>query len=347
MQLVSIGAKGSNVNRCDVVMLVDEETGSYVSGVFVPERLSMEEKIFRALQPHYRSLCVVPFGPDIAATLLRLRQLKPRMVFNLTEWFAGDRTQDQAIAGVLELAGLRYTGTGPAGMQLCRDKRLTKQLAAAAGVDVPRAMSLQDALRMRDDHNNFPLMVKPCHGDGSEGIDRKSLVRSALQLRQRVQYVQSRYGAVMCEEYIPGHDIYVGILGNRPQVLAPTEMIIENAKPSAPQFATARVKDDGVYRAKWGVRYRLAKLPKNVVATLRNYSIKTFRALKLRDYARLDFRLTESGRVVLIEANPNPDLTPHTLGHNLCFVGVEYSRLIPQIIEIAQRRYASGKRRAR
>ncbi len=69
------------------------------------------------------------------------------------------------------------------------------------------------------------------------------------------------------------------------------------------------------------------------------FSKKAFRALKLRDYARLDFRLTNDGRLVFIEANPNSDLTPHTLGRNLCFVGIEYRHLIPRIVETARKRY--------
>jgi D-alanine-D-alanine ligase len=71
-----------------------------------------------------------------------------------------------------------------------------------------------------------------------------------------------------------------------------------------------------------------------------DYGAKVFRALLLRDYARLDFRLTDAGRLVFIEANPNSDLTPHTLGRGLCFVGIEYDSLIPAIVETARKRYA-------
>jgi len=68
------------------------------------------------------------------------------------------------------------------------------------------------------------------------------------------------------------------------------------------------------------------------------------RALGLRDYARLDFRLTGDGRLVFIEANPNSDLTPNTLGRNLCFVGIDYKNLIPRIVETAHKRYGRGRR---
>src|SRR5882762_1501065 len=104
--------------RCDVVMLIDAENGE-----------------------RNKRIAVVPFGPDIATTLAELAKLKPRIVFNLTEWVDGDRKLDHAIAGLLDVMKLPYTGTGPAGLQICRDKALSKYLVAAAGVDVPRSFT--------------------------------------------------------------------------------------------------------------------------------------------------------------------------------------------------------------
>ena len=110
-------------------MLVDEETGERnKSGRFVfvsdgPD--CMELNVFKNLRARYARVAVVPFGPDIAATLAELRKLRPRIVFNLTEWVDGDRKLDHAIAGLLEMTKLRYTGTGPVGMQLARDKALS------------------------------------------------------------------------------------------------------------------------------------------------------------------------------------------------------------------------------
>ena len=322
-------------------MLVDAETGERNrSGRFVPDRGGMEEKVLASLRARYRRVAVVPFGPDIVATLGELRKLRPRLVFNLTEWVDGDRTLDHAISGLLEMMKFRYTGSGPAGMQLCRDKALSKQIAAAAGVDVPRCFTLGRGERIENPGLPFPLIVKPQYGDGSDGITKASLVGTPRELRRQVRALRSRRkGPVVCEEFIPGRDIYVGIIGNAPQVLAPTEMVIGSKKASAPQFATYRLKNDGGYRTRWRVRYRLAALPKPVLRKIADFSRKAFRALQLRDYARLDFRLTDEGRLVFIEANPNPDLTPHTLGRNRCFVGIEYRNLIPRIVEIARRRY--------
>lgn len=322
-------------------MLVDVEMGeANRAGRFVPDRGSMELQVYNALRARYRNVVVVPFGPDIPATLVRLRKLKPRIIFNLTEWVNSDRTQDFAIAALLDMMKLKYTGTGPQGLQLARDKAGSKELVAAAGVDVPRHFTLLRGKPLINPGVPYPLIVKPQFGDGSDEIGKVSLVRSERELKLRARAIWSRLKEpLICEEYIPGRDIYVGLIGNEPKVLAPTEMVVGSRKKHAPTFATYRLKNDGAYRTKWRVTYRLAKLPAGIRRKVNEYSRSAFHALKMRDYGRLDFRLTDEGRLVFIEANPNSDLTPHTLGRNLCFVGIEYRHLIPRIVETARKRY--------
>jgi D-alanine-D-alanine ligase len=326
--------------RCDVAMLVDAENGERgATGVFLLDRGCMERRVLEALKARYPRVDVIPFGPDIPATLNELRGLRPRIVFNLTEWFDGDRGHDYAIAALLDMMKLTYTGSGPAGLQLARDKAQSKRIVAAAGVDVPRDFTLAPGARIENPGVPYPLIVKPQFGDGSDEVGKVSLVRSPHELRARVRAIRSRVKEpLLCEEFIPGRDIYVGLIGNEPRVLAPTEMVVGSRKDSAPKFATYRLKNDAEYRAKWRVSYRLAALPLRAANQVRNYSRKAFRALKLRDYARLDFRLTDDGRLVFIEANPNSDLTPHALGRNLCFAGIAYHNLIPRIVEIARKR---------
>ncbi len=321
-------------------MLVDAENGERgANGIFVLDRSSMERRVLEVLKARYANVAVVPFGPDIPATLNELRTLRPRIVFNLTEWFDGDRCQDYAIAALLDMMKLNYTGSGPVGLQLARDKAQSKHIVAAMGVDVPRHFALAPGARIINPGVPYPLIVKPQFGDGSDEVGKVSLVRSPHELRGRVRMIRSRLkGPLICEEFIPGRDIYVGLIGNEPRVLAPTEMVVGSRKASAPRFATYRVKHDADYRAKWRVSFRLAALPARIVNHVKSYSRKVFRALKLRDYARIDYRLTEDGRLVFIEANANSDLTPHTLGRNLCFAGIAYEKLIPRLVEIARKR---------
>lgn len=325
--------------RCDVALLVDEETGEYGrDGRFIPEDDDVEEKVLRALRKRYRRVDVVPFSPRVAETVAWLRKLKPRIVMNLTEWVDGDRKQDAAIAGLLDILKLRYTGAGPAGLRLARDKSLAKRVVSELGVRVPQQLKIIN----KNNEIHYPLLVKPQFGDGSDGIARHSLVRNARELHARVRSIRARLKEpVLCEEFIPGRDLYVGLLGNAPRVLPPVELVVRSRSRSAPQFATYRLKNDPRYRARWRVHYRRARLDGKTMRLVEEASRRIFHALELRDYARLDFRLTHDNRLYFIEANPNPDLDPHALNRNGCFAGVPYVRLISTVVESARRR---GKR---
>jgi D-alanine-D-alanine ligase len=323
--------KKKKPSRCDVALLVDEETGEYGrGGRFIPEDDDVEEKVLRALRRSYRRVEVVPFTRDRAATARWLRRLNPRIVFNLTEWLDGDRRQDAAIAKFLDALGLRYTGPGPEGLRRARDKALSKRLAAKQGVPVPG--------RAGAGHS---VIVKPRFGDASEGISNRSVVRGATAVRARVRALRRRLAQpVLCEEFIPGRDLYVGLLGNGPRVLPPVELVVRSRHRDAPRLATWRLKNDPRYRAKWKAHYRLARLDAPTMRKLADASRRIFRALKLRDYARLDFRLADDGRFYFIEANPNPDLDPYALNRNGCFAGVPYARLLRTVVESARRRKA-------
>jgi D-alanine-D-alanine ligase len=148
-----------------------------------------------------------------------------------------------------------------------------------------------------------------------------------------------RLGApLICEEFISGSDLYVALLGNEPQVMPPVELVVGKKGAAAPQLATYRLKNDGAYRTRWRIRWQPAKLEEAVVKAIEKASRAIFHALKLRDYARIDFRLTPDNRIVFLEANPNPDLHPHAMGINLCFAGVEHGDAIRRIVESARAR---------
>lgn len=321
-------------------MLVDEETGARLkSGRFVPDRHSVEAYVFESLRASYRHVAIVPFDPKIVATIEALRALKPRIVFNLTEWVDGDRTLDQAITGLLDIMKLPYTGTGPDGMQLARDKALSKAIVAGLGVDVPRHFVLNHGARIRNPGLGYPLVVKLQFGDASTEIRMNSVVSSELELRTRVKAMRNRTDEpLICEEFIPGRDIYVALLGNEPEVMRPVELVIGRKGASAPQIATYRLKNDGSYRTRWRIRWREARLDRATATTIKDASRRIFHALKLRDYARIDFRLTPDSRIFFLEANPNPDLHPHAMGINVCFAGVNHGEAIRRIVEAARRR---------
>jgi len=317
-------------------VLVDEEVGARsASGRFVVDAGSMEAHVLHALRGRYAGVAVVPFDAAIVPTIEELRRLAPRLVFNLTEWIGGDRRLDAAIAGVLEMLKLPYTGAGPEGLQLARDKALAKSVVAELGIETaPHRLVNGHAPALP--RLDFPIIVKPQFGDASDGIANAALVRTPAQLRRRVGAIRRRLSdTLMCEAFVPGRDLFVALLGNEPRVMPPLELVVSRSGAGAPRFATFKVKNDPEYRKRWGVRYRVARLDDGVRARIDDASRRIFRALKLRDYARIDYRLTPDDRLVFLEANPNPDLTRHTFGRDVCFAGVPYPEVIASIARAA------------
>jgi D-alanine-D-alanine ligase len=239
---------------------------------------------------------------------------------------------------MLEMMKLRYTGAGPDGMQLARDKALAKQVVAELGIEVaPHAIA--NGERPDVSALAFPLIVKPQFGDGSDAIANRALVRDERALARRIQALHRRTrDPLLCEQFVPGRDLFVALLGNEPQVMAPLELVVGRQGAAAPRFATSNVKNDAAYRSRWRIRYREAKLDDTIAEQIADASRRIFHALKLRDYARIDYRLTPDNRLVFLEANPNPDLARHTFGRERCFTGVPYPELISSIVRSALER---------
>ncbi|MCW5605654.1 MAG: hypothetical protein KIT18_14020, partial [Burkholderiales bacterium] len=217
-----------NESRCDVVMLVDGECVEWSkSRGYVPDRHSVEAYVLNVLRARHARVEVVPFDPGMVATLDALKRLKPALVFNLTEWVESDRRLDAAIAGLLDILKLTYTGTGPEGMRLARDKALSKQIVAGLGVAVPRYFVADAQGPVRNPGLPYPLVVKPQFGDGSDEVGAGSLVRNDRELAARVRVLRKRFHEpLICEEYVPGRDLYVALLGSRPEVMRPVELVI-------------------------------------------------------------------------------------------------------------------------
>lgn len=330
--------------RCDVALLVDAEAGERRRhGLFVPERSSVEAYLLRELQSQGLSAMMLPFEAGVDATIAALRALKPRLVFNLTECVDGDRSQDAAIAGLLDLLGIPYTGSGPGGLRLARDKALSKHIVADLGVAVPRYFVIPPTGPIRNPRVPYPLIVKPQFGDGSDEVRVNSLVKNERELMQRVRVLRRRVRTpLICEEFIEGRDLYVALLADAgkggPEVMPAVELVVGRRGPGAPAFASYRLKNDATYRNRWRVRWRVAKMSANLKWDVEVASRAIFHALEQRDYGRIDYRLTPDGRLVFLEANANPDLHPHAMGNNLCFAGLRYGEAVQRIMAAAQAR---------
>jgi D-alanine-D-alanine ligase len=187
--------------------------------------------------------------------------------------------------------------------------------------------------------------VKPLAADASEGIAQASVVEDVEALTERVAFVHSRFEQpAIAEEFITGRELYVSLIGNdaRLELLPLTELVFDKEKnPPEERFATQSAKWDEVYRQRKGIRNQFAR-PVSAAAREQIESIcrTAFHVLWLRDYARIDLRLTDDDEVWVLEANANPFISQ---GHEIAMAaekaGMSYPDFIQRIVDEALARY--------
>jgi D-alanine-D-alanine ligase len=149
----------------------------------------------------------------------------------------------------------------------------------------------------------------------------------------------------MIEEYIEGREIYAAILGNdhgndKPEALPLIELDLSKLPDGMPRIAGYEVKFDVTTEAYKKTKSAPARdLDETLVARIQETAITAYRVLKLRDYGRLDLRVTDTGRIYVIEANPNPWLDPAAeFAMAAKESGRSYKELIGEIVELAMKR---------
>jgi D-alanine-D-alanine ligase len=267
------------------------------------------------------------------------------LMFNLTESWAGDDTKDMNIAAYLDLLGIPYTGSGPRALHLAADKVMAKKVFEFHEIKTP---DFATSYKGKLDHSHdiaFPLIVKPASEDGSIGIDVGSVVHSVKELMERIHYIHEEFDSpVLIEKYIEGREIYGAVIGNNsPEALPLVELDLSKLPKGTPKIAGQEVKWEKETEA-----YKVTKsapvddLDEETTQKVQETAIAAYEALKIRDYGRIDMRLTKKGEVFVIEANPNPWLASYSeFAMAAKKAGRSYNQLIGEIIEIARARYES------
>jgi D-alanine-D-alanine ligase len=243
---------------------------------------------------------------DLHALIDGLTKPKPELVFNLFENFGKVRLGAVGVVGLLDLLEVPYVGGGPGEFFIQQDKSVTKKLLAFEQVRYPDfAVFSRDAEFETGGHLRMPLFVKPLSMDASIGIEANSLVDNTRDLMRRVNAVHSRIkDDALVEEYIDGRELHVGVLGNhRPEVLPPIEIDFSGLADGMPHILGGKAKWDEESPEFKGTKAVLADLSDDLRAKIDQVALAAYRALRVRDYGRVDLRLTGTGDVFVIEVN--------------------------------------------
>ena len=277
-------------------------------------------------------------------SLIELAQSETDLIFNLVESFAGNDTFDSEVAGYLELLGRKFTGAGSHGLYLAQDKALAKKIFAFHGIHTPYFATV---FRGRTEHAHdiqFPVIVKPQREDGSIGIHFGAVCGSIKELMERIDYIHAEFDSpALIEEYIEGREIYAGILGSyeSAQVLPLVELDLSKLPKGTPKIASRDVKFEKDTEAFKVTKSAVAEdLDEETTKRLSETALAAYKAVKLRDYGRIDMRLSPKGEVYVIEANPNPWLSSkQEFAMAAKASGRSYTQLIGEILDLALARY--------
>jgi D-alanine-D-alanine ligase len=302
------------------------------------DRLKSEIDVTEALRLLGHEVHELGVHDELRPLRSALEELRPELVFNLLEEFQDQVVFDQHVVAFLELMRVPYTGCNPRGLTLARDKALSKVVAAHHRIRVPRFEVFRQGRAVRRPKRlAFPLIVKSLVAESSVGISKASLVYGDVALAERVRFVHEWiHTDAIAEEFVPGRELYVGVLGNERATVLPPRELVMNSAPGEVLIATERVKHSLRYQEARGVRLVFpSNLPEGVAERLARESRRVYRALSLDGYARIDWRLREDGRLHFLEANPNPEIARfEEFASAAEAVGIGYEALIQRLVSL-------------
>lgn len=275
----------------------------------------------------------------------RVRFDRPDLVWNIAEG-QGGRCRESHIPAICEFLRIPYTHSDPLTLAATLDKSVAKRLVRQAGVATPDFA----VIRREEEIGQIkfpapPLFVKPLDEGSSKGIRNDSVCRRIMEAEERVRWLLETYRRpVLVEQFIPGREITVGVIGNISTDASPDTLEVFGILEIIPKSGT---NPDFIYSLE--VKRDFARLVEYVtppqtskphLRRIEDTAKAVFLALECQDVARIDFRLSENGTPFFIEANPLPGLSPTTgdLPILARLLGVSYTDLIGKILSAAERR---------
>ena len=280
-----------------------------------------------------------------------LQNLDCDLAFNLVdEGLNNDSTLEPHLPAILDVFGIPYTGGDFLSIATTLDKARTKEILGFHGVATPAFQIFSGADdRLRGDLF-FPLIVKPLHEDASIGVFRDSVVADEPSLRRKTRQILRRYRQpAIVEEYVDGRELSVGVIeqGAR-RLVTPVNEVVFNLPPGVPRVFTYVSKWDpesDEYQAVVPDQCPALDLPGPAEEEIRRVALQVFDLLRLRGYARVDYRLRGDGKLFVLEVNANPLIGEYSVMATMAErMGWPFQKFIHTIAVEAYRRFQRENR---
>ena len=296
--------------------------------------------VHKALRELDYDVSLLPLLPPVDEARQKLLELKADIVFNLFEGFCGEPETEVLVPETLSVRGIPYTGCRADILKLALDKARVKVILKEAGIPTPDFQVLGpdtlDTLKL-----DFPCIVKPRAEDASHGISADSLVNDFVALGRQVQVITETYrSGALVEHFIGGREFNATVMGNSQCVVLPISEIVYSLSPEVPRILTfaAKWEPDSPYFKGTKVICP-AKVTLAELKYISDTAVSAFKLLVGHGYARMDMRMDESGKLNIIEVNPNPDISPGTgAARQSRAAGMSYAEFIKKLIDLALER---------
>jgi len=278
---------------------------------------------------------------------LKLKESKNKidLVFNIAEGMHGEDREAQ-IPAMLEMLQIPYTGPKPLGYAVGLNKSVAKEILSYYHIATPHWVTIEKMSDLQEKTMDFfPVLAKPLGEGSSKGINARNLVNNPEDLKKIVQELLENYHQpVLVEEYLPGREFTVGVLGTPPKVLPIIEVTFKDLPVDMPKFDH--------YEAKWvydnpdasDPLVCPAEIDENLKKKIEDLCLKSFDALEMADWARIDVRLDKNGEPNFIEVNCPPGIIPNPKENSRFpraarVAGFDYEKMIEEILKSTCLRY--------
>jgi D-alanine-D-alanine ligase len=233
----------------------------------------------------------------------------------------GGQGEDGTIQALLDMAHVRYTGSGHLSSALAMDKDLSKKLFRAADVKTAEWLMAPVTVEQVEGMLGLPVIVKPSKQGSTVGL---SLVKKREDLAPAIAEASKYDDEVMIERFIPGRELTVGVLG-------------DIALPVGEILPKHEIYDyECKYTAGMAVEEFPAQISPEATERVQQQALAAFKALKLKGYSRIDFRMTAGGEFYCLEANTLPGMTELSLiPQGAAAMGIKFPELCERIVRLA------------
>lgn len=279
---------------------------------------------------------------------LKFKDLKNQidLVFNIAEGIYGADREAQ-IPAMLEMLQIPYTGPKPLGYAVGLNKSVAKEILSYYRIPTAKWVTIYKMADFEEKQIDFfPALAKPLREGSSKGIKAKNLVNNLADLKNITRELLVEFKQpVIIEEYLPGREFTVGVLGDPPIVLPIIELTFPELPPALPRFDH--------FEAKWIYEDLMtgndpfdcpAKIDGGLKKKIENLCLLAFDELEMADWARFDIRLDKNNEPSFIEVNCPPGIIPDPK-NNSRFprmakeAGMTYEQMIEEILKSACGRY--------